>query len=246
MIRSEIDVATADGTAHAWVVRPDDRSRPGVLFYPDAYGVRPVAHAMTERLAGLGYVVLLPNTFYRSGAYPPFDPARVASDESERARLMAHIGTITSDRVASDGGAYLDALAAQPGVVAGRLGITGYCMGGRMAYLTAAHHPEKVRAAAAFHPGGLVNDQPTSPHLLAPRVKAALYFGVADQDRGFTPEQQGAFAKALAEADVDYRLELYQGKKHGYAVRDHAGAYDAEAEARHWRRLESFFGETLA
>src|SRR5678815_1853118 len=169
MIRSEIDVRTADGTAHAWVVRSDDRPRAGVLFYPDAYGVRPVVHAMTERLAGLGYVVMMPNTFYRSGEYPPFDPARVASDEQERARLMAHIGTITSDRVAIDGGAYLDALASQPGVAAGRMGITGYCMGGRMAYLTAAHHPEKVRAAAAFHAGGLVNDQPASPHLLAPR-----------------------------------------------------------------------------
>ena len=115
-----------------------------------------------------------------------------------------------------------------------------------MAYLTAAHHPEKVRAAAAFHAGGLVNDQPASPHLLAPRVKASLYFGIADQDRGFTPEQQGVFARALAEADVDYRLELYKGKKHGYAVSDHAGAYDAEADARHWRRLESFFAETLS
>ena len=245
MIRSEIDVRTADGTARAWIVRPDTAPRAGVLFYPDAYGVRTVVHAMTERLAGLGYVVMMPNTFYRSGAYPPFDPARVASDEQERARLMAHIGTITPDRVAIDGGAYLDALAREPGVRADRIGITGYCMGGRMAYLTAAHHPDRVRAAAAFHAGGLVNDQPASPHLLAPRVKAALYFGVADQDRGFTPEQQGTFACALAAADVDYRLELYKGKKHGYAVSDHAGAYDEAASERHWRRLESLFGETL-
>ena len=246
MIRSEIDVRTADGTAHVWIVRADTRALPGVLFYPDAYGVRAASHAMVERLAGLGYVVLMPDTFYRSGTVPPFDPARVASDEKERARLMSHIGTITPDRVAIDGGAYLAALAAQSGVRAGAIGITGYCMGGRMAYLTAAHHPDQVRAAAAFHPGGLVNDQPTSPHLLAPRVKASLYFGIADQDRGFTPEQQGVFARALAEADVDYRMELFKGKKHGFAVSDHVGAYDAEAGERHWRRLESFLAETLS
>ena len=245
MIHEELDIRTPDGVAHAWIVRHGDGEHAGVLLYGDAYGVRPTLHTMADRIAGLGYVVLLPDHFYRTPGEAPFDSATVASDENERARLMRRIGTITPERVAADSGPWLDALAAQPDVRADRIGIAGYCMGGRMAYLTAAFHPDRVRAAAAFHAGGLVNDQPTSPHLLAPRVKASLYFGIADQDRGFTPEQQGAFARALAEADVDYRLELYRGKRHGYAMSDHVGAYDAEADARHWRRLESFFAETL-
>jgi carboxymethylenebutenolidase len=118
-------------------------------------------------------------------------------------------------------------------------------MGGRLAFVTAARHPERIRAAASFHGGSLVTDGPDSPHLLAERLKASLYLGVADGDRSCTPAHQGALAAALGAAGVAYCLELYRGKKHGFAVPDHAGAHDPEAAARHWRRMESFFAETL-
>jgi carboxymethylenebutenolidase len=244
--REELDVQTADGVAHAWTYRGGEDPRPAVLVYTDAYGVRPAMQVMAERIAGLGYFVLLPNVFYRAGSYPPFDAATVWSDPSERERLMALIRSLTPDRLRVDGGAYLDAIAAQRGVRADRVGATGYCMGGRLAFLAAAQHPEKVRAAASFHGGGLVTDAPDSPHRLADRVKASLYFGVADEDRSCTPEQQGALAAALGAAHVEYCIELYRGKRHGFAVSDHAGGYDAAAADRHWRRLESFLGETLS
>jgi carboxymethylenebutenolidase len=244
--REEIDVATADGVAHAWTYRGGDGTRPAVLLYPDAFGVRPSMHAAAERIAGLGYFVLLPNVFYRAGEFPPFDVATAWSVPSERDRLMALVRSLGPERVGVDAGAYLDAIAAQRNVRGDRVGVTGYCMGGRMSFLTAAKHPERVRAAASFHGGGLVTDAPDSPHRLADRVKAALYFAVADQDRTCTPEQQGALAAALAAANVQYCIELYRGKKHGFAVRDHAGAYDRDAADRHWRRLEAFFGEALA
>jgi len=244
--REEIRIETADGTARAWIHRGGEGPLPAVLMYPDAYDVRPAMHDMADRLAALGYLVLLPGIFYRAGAYRPFDKATVWNDPPERERLRALIGTLTLDRLRADAGAYLDALASQRDVRADRLGAVGYCMGGRLAFVTAALHPDRVRAAASFHPGGLVTDAPESPHRLAGRVKGALYVGVADEDRGFAPEQQGALAAALGEAHVDYRIELYRGKRHGYAVTDHPGAYDADAAARHWRRIESFFGETLA
>lgn len=244
--REEIDVKTADGVAHAWVYRGGEEPRSAVLLYTDAYGVRPSMHAMAERVAGLGYLVLLPNVFYRAGRYPPLDAATVAAVPSERERLMALVHSITPERVAIDGGAYLDAIAARGEVRKDWIGTAGYCMGGRMAFLTAAQHPDRVRAAASFHGGGLATDAPGSPHRLAGRVKASLYFGVADSDRNCTPEQQGALAAALGAAGVQYCIELYKGKRHGFAVPDHAGAYDPEAAERHWRRLQSFLGETLA
>ena len=114
-----------------------------------------------------------------------------------------------------------------------------------MSFLTAGKHPDKVRAAASFHGGGLATDQADSPHRLADRIRASLYFGVAESDGSCTPEHQGALAAALGAASVDYCIELYKGKKHGFAVSDHVEAYDQEAADRHWRRLESFFGETL-
>jgi carboxymethylenebutenolidase len=243
--REEIDVRAGDGVAHAWIWGGGEGPRPAVLVYPDAFGVRPSLQEMAERLAGLGYVVLLPNVFYRAGDYPPFDKSTVWGDPPERARLMALLGSLTPDRLRADAAAYLDALAARRDVRRDRLGTIGYCMGGRLAFLTAALHPDRVRAAASFHGGGLVTDAPESPHRLAGRVKASVYLAVADQDRGCTPEHQGALATALAAAGVHYAIELYPGKKHGFAVTDHPGAYDAEAQARHWRRLETFLGETL-
>lgn len=246
LTREELDLQTADGVARGWIFRDGDGPRPGVLLYTDAFGVRPSMHELGARLARLGHVVLLPNLFYRAGDHPPFDIGTAFSDPPERDRLMALIHSLTPERVRADGGAYLDALAALPGVRPDRLGVVGYCMGGRLAYLTAALHPDRARAAASFHGGGLVTDAPDSPHRLAHRVTAALYLGVADEDRGCTPEHQGALAAALGAAHVDYRIELYRGKRHGFAVPDHAGAYDAEAAERHWRRLASFLGEALA
>ena len=244
--RDEIDIRTRDGTAHAWVHGGGEAPRPAVLLFTDAYGVRPVMQAMAGRLAGLGYLVLVPDVFYRAGDYAPFDKATVWSDPPERERLMSLIRSHTAERVHADGGAYLDAISARRDVRGDRIGAVGYCMGGRLSFLTAGMHPERIRAAASFHGGGLVTDDPDSPHRLAGRVKASVYLAVADSDRGCTPEHQGALAAALAAADVEYCIELYRGKKHGFAVSDHPGAHDPEAEARHWRRMESFFGESLA
>jgi carboxymethylenebutenolidase len=241
----ELDLSTPDGVARAFGHRGGDGPAPGVALFTDAYGVRPAMQEMAARLARLGYVVLLPNILYRAGSFAPFDIATVWTDPPERTRLMGLIQSVTLERLRVDAAAYLDALAAQPGVDADRLGTTGYCMGGRLAYLTAAVHPDRVRAVAAFHPGGLVTDAPDSPHRLAARVKAALYLGVADEDRSCTPEHQGALAAALGAAHLDYTLELYRGKRHGFAVSDNAAIYDREAAERHWRRMEAFFGGTL-
>ena len=242
--RTEIDIRTADGVAHAWIYRGGE-ARSAVLFYADAFGIRPTLHQMAERLAGLGYLVLLPNVFYRAGDFAPFDVATAFSNPSERTRLMGLIHSLTPDRVAKDGAAYLDAIAAQPNIRADRIGITGYCMGGRLSFTTAGQHPDRVRAAASFHGGHLVTDQPDSPHHAANRIRASLYFGVADHDAGCTPEHQATLASALGAAHVHYAIELYAGEKHGFAVNDHA-VYSKAAGERHWRRLESFFGETLA
>lgn len=245
--RETIDVKTPDGVARAWIHRDGRHAgRPAVLLCPDALGARPAAHAMAERLAGLGYVVMLPDLFYRAGHRAPFNAETVWSTPPERERLMALLQSLTLARMAIDAGAYLEALAAQPDVRADRIGITGYCIGGRLAIVAAIHHPDRVRAAASFHGGGLVTDAPDSPHRFVDRIRATVYLGVADADRGCTPEHQGVLAAALAAADVDYRIELYKGKKHGFAVADHAGAYDRDAAERHWQRLESLFSETIA
>src|SRR5437867_4352889 len=175
-VAQELDIATSDGVAHAWIHRAGggEGRRPGILFYPDAFGVRATMHEMAERLASLGYTVLMPNIFYRAGDYPPFDSS-VWSVPEERDRLMALIQSLTPERMEIDSAAYLAALTAQGDVRADRIGVDGYCMGGRLSFLTAAFHGERVRAAASFHGGGLVTDAPNSPHRMASRVTASLY-----------------------------------------------------------------------
>ena len=242
---TELKIRTADGEAAAWGYRPEgDGSFPAVVFLIDAFGVRPAMHEMAERLSKQGYYVLLPNLLYRAGAFAPFDPKSVWTDAKERDRLMAIIKQLDTASAMRDFAAYFEVLSAQTGVLADKVGLTGYCMGGRLAFTAAEAMPDRVGAAAAFHAGGLVTEEADSPHLNASKIKAQLYFGVADEDRSCTPEQQGTLVSALAKAKLRFQLELYPGAQHGFAMPD-TPAYNREAYDRHWTRMLALFGEAL-
>ena len=221
--------------------RPDP---PTVIFFHDGIGLRPVMHEMAERLAAMGYLVAMPNMFYRAGDFPPFDPATAFTDPAERARLWEIIRQAAPASVMRDLGLLLEALADQPGARVDRVGCVGYCLGGRMAFTAAGAYPDRVAAAASIHGGSIATDEPDSPHRQADRIRGRLYFAVADNDRTCTPESQELLAATLKEAGVAYELELYSGAAHGFAVPDLA-TYDQAAAERHWQRLESLFAETL-
>jgi carboxymethylenebutenolidase len=158
---------------------------------------------------------------------------------------MTAMGTANAGAMAATG-ALLAALADVPSAAAEKVGTTGYCMGGRLSFLAAGTFPDRVAAAASFHGGRIaVEDDPSSPHTLADRIQARLYFGVADNDGSCTPEDQARLAAALDQAKVDYRLELYPGAAHGFAVTDHHGAYDEDAAERHWERTAELFDAVL-
>jgi carboxymethylenebutenolidase len=241
----QIEIRTPDGVTQAWTHRPEGAGpSPAVIFFADAGGVRPAMHQMAARLASLGYFVLLPNILYRAGEFAPFDPKTVFSDPAERARIMAIIKQLDAASAMRDAGAYLEAVAQQPGALAGPVGCVGYCLGGRMAFTTAGAHPERVAAAASFHGGHLATGEPDSPHLQADRIRARIYLGVADNDGSCSPEHQGLLASSLGAAHVDYQIELYRGALHGFAVPD-MPVYDAAAAERHWERLAALFGAAL-
>src|SRR3954452_7720488 len=168
MRSSTLDIQMPDGVADAYLTRPDDGERhPGVLFLMDAYGVRPRIEEMADRIAARGYVVLAPNVFYRAGRSPVL-PFPDMSNEDARAEFFKNVrplmGALTAERLAADGAAYLDELAT---VSDGPVAITGYCMGARLALRIAAAHPDRVAAVAGFHGGGLVTEEPDSPHRAA-------------------------------------------------------------------------------
>jgi carboxymethylenebutenolidase len=240
-----VDIATADGVADAYLARPDDQPHPGVLFIMDAFGLRPTIAEMTERIAADGYVVLAPNIFYRAGRAPVL-PMPDLSDPEQRTAFFGSIrplaAQLSPDGVRSDASAYLDRLseAASPGPVA----ITGYCMGARVGWRIATDFPERVAALAGFHGGGLVTDAPDSPHHSATEVSAEVYFAFADNDPGMTAEQIATFEQALDEAGVQYVSEVYEGAQHGYTMADTA-AHHGPSRERHFRELRALLERTL-
>jgi len=245
MARLDVQITMTDGTCPATLHVPDGRgSWPGVILFPDAGGARETMRTMADRLAGMGYVVLLPDVYYREADWPPFDMASVFADPDERARLMGFVGTLTRDRIVSDTGAYLDYLLARPEVSGTAVGTTGYCMGGRISLIAAGAHPEKIAAAASFHGGGLaVDDNPESPHLAAGRITATVYVAAAEDDPSFTPDQARLLEQALTAAGVRHTLEFYPAL-HGFAVPDNP-THDPSAEDRHWKALKELYGAAL-
>ena len=241
---TRVDLRTADGVMDTSVCQPEGKGPwPAVILYMDAMGVRPDMTTMAQRLASHGYVVLLPNLFYRSGPLPPVDPAAFVKGGPERDRVMALIRSINHEMVMRDTAAVLDYIDTKT-PARGRIGTVGYCMGGGYALSAAGTYPDRVGAAASFHGGALATDRPDSPHLLAPNVRARLYIGVAAIDPMFPDEERERLRHALTDAGVSFTLEVYPDVRHGFSVTGHP-VYDRDASERHWTELVRLFDETL-
>jgi carboxymethylenebutenolidase len=241
-----VDIATPDGIADAYLVRPaDGDAHPGVLLIMDAFGLRARIQEMADEIASHGYVVLAPNVFYRAGRAPVL-PMPDGDDPDARGRFFSEVrplmNELTPERLAADGQAYLDRLASE---TSGPVAIVGYCMGVRVGWRIVAAHPDRVAALAGFHGGGLVTDAPDSPHRSAAEIIGAeLYFGHADQDQSMPSEQIAELEAALDAAGARYTSELYQGARHGYTMSD-TPVYDAAATDRHFRELLALLERTL-
>ena len=242
-----LQIPTADGQADAFAAFPGSGGRhPGVLLYPDAFGVRPVLHQMARELAGHGYYVLVPNLYYRHGPAPVTElPAHIGEEirPAVFARLTPLIQAHTTERALRDADAYLRFLTAQPEVSAGPVGVTGYCIGAVLAVRTAAAHPGQVAAVAGFHPFFLVTGAPDSPHRLFPEITAQVHLGLAEGD--MTPESISELNQALDAAGIDYTSEIYPGTIHGFTMSD-TDAFSPSGLQRHWDRLLPLLHRTLA
>lgn len=237
-------VSTPDGTCPITLATPGGEGPwPAVVMYPDAGGARATFDDMAAKLAGHGYVVLVPDVYYRSGRWEPFDMATVFGDEDERKRLFGMISSVDQQAMAADAAAFFDYLAARDDVRGETFGTTGYCMGGRTSVTVAGKVPDRVAAAMSFHGGGLVTDAADSPHLAADRISATVYVAGAENDKSFTVENAETLDQALTAAGVEHTVEIYPAG-HGFAVPDNA-PYDETAAERHWRAMREVFGKVL-
>jgi carboxymethylenebutenolidase len=246
MIEQKIQIPTASGTAEGILFYPEKEGRwPGVILYTDIGGIRPSQQEMAQRLAGAGYVVLMPNVFYRTSALPLFDFPLKFGEERTVKRLGELTGPLTAKAIVSDASDYVDFLTQQKSVKPGPMGVVGYCFTGKMALYTALSRPDKIAAAAAFHAGGLVIDAPASPHLaLGPALKARLYFGHAVNDRSMPAEAIAKLDQALEAWGGKYESEVYEGAAHSWTVPD-SPVYNQPQADRAFAKLTQLFAETL-
>lgn len=245
---ASITLSSTDGEVDCHVAHPGAGGPfPAVLFYMDGIGLRPVLYEMADRLAAEGYYVLLPNLFYRRGRAPLFDATELLKPENQprlREVLGPLLAALRPESAMGDADNYLDFLAAEERVRPGPIGTIGYCFGGSLALRTAGCFPERVAAVASLHGGNLASEAPDSPHLLANRVRAELYFGHADQDASMPAEQIARLTAALDGAGVQYESEVYAGASHGFTMADLA-VYNEAAADRHWAKILALFERRL-
>ncbi len=246
MPRLEVQIPAPDGACPGTLHVPAGTGPwPGVIMFPDAGGTRETIRRMGDHLAGLGYVALVPDIYYRAGAWVPFDVATLFSDPGERARMGALVRPLSNDRIIADAAAYAEFLLARSEVSGTAVGTTGYCLGGRMSMVAAGGLGSTIGAAASFHGGRIaVDGDPSSPHLAADRITATVYVAGATGDDSFTAKQAELLRDALAAAGVDFTVEFYPAK-HGFAVPDNP-TYDEAAQARHWDALARLYGSSLS
>ncbi len=243
---SDVTVTTPDGVADCYFVHPSSGKHPAVIVWPDILGLRPAFRAMGKRLAQSGYSVLVVNPFYRSAKSPVVGEGAQFSDPAIRSLVLPMAQQLNATTHVSDARAFVTFLDAQASVDTARgIGTTGYCMGGPIIMRTAASVPERIRAAASFHGGGLVTTNPDSPHLGIPQMKAALLIAVAANDDEREPDTKNILRDAFAAAGVQAEIEVYEGAMHGWCPPDSAVYHEAQAE-RAWSRLLVLFESALA
>lgn len=223
VVENEVEIETPDGTCDAAFIHPKSGSHPGVLFWADAFGLRPAVREMARRVAAAGYSVLVPNPFYRVVKAPKLDATTFDfNDPAAWAKLRPLVESVTAPgNGEKDAIAFVAFLDAQKEVdTAKKIGVQGYCMSGPLAIRTAATIPDRIGAGASFHGGGLVTGKPDSPHLLAPKINAAMYFGIAASDDVRQTDAKDKLREAFAAADVPAEVEVYTGTLHGWCVPD--------------------------
>lgn len=251
LVETDVTIKTPDGMCDAAFIHPATGSHPGVLIWTDAFGLRPSMRDMAKRLAGDGYSVLVPNPFYRVAKAPVFENASNFNfnDPEQRGKLTPLMGSINAPGAAErDAAAFIAWLDAQKEVDrTKKIGTQGYCMGGPLVVKTAAAVPNRVGAGGSFHGGGLVTGDAGSPHLLAPKIKARMYFGVAASDDMQRPDDKTKLKEAFEAAKVPVAVELYSKSQHGWCVADMPNQpngqpiYDKAEADRAWSKLLALY-----
>lgn len=247
VVEKDVNVPMASGVSDSVLFYPESKGPwPGVLVWTDILGLRPVFRELGRRLAAEGYVVLVPNPFYRNAKAPIVDGSFDFSKPEDRAKVMPMAAALTAEANINDAKSYVAFLDQQSQTdKKKRMGVQGYCMGGPLTFRTAATQADRIGAAATFHGGGLVTDKPESPHLLIPKMKGEVLCCVADNDDKRDPSAKDKLKEAFAAAHLKATVEVYEGCNHGWTVRGSQVYNEAGAE-RAWAELTAVYKRNLS
>jgi carboxymethylenebutenolidase len=239
---SDVTIKTPDGTCDAYFVHPTTGTAAAVLVWPDIFGLRPAFRQMGKRLAESGYSVLVVNPFYRTKKAPTADNGSATPIPS----LMPLAQSLNATTHMNDAKAFIAWLDQQPSVAKNKkVGTQGYCMGGPIAFRTAAAVPDRVGAVASFHGGGLVTTNPDSPHLLASKTKIQLLIAIAENDDARSPNEKNVLKETFEKASLPAEIEVYAGSAHGWCPPD-SQVYNQQTAEKAWSRLLALYGKALA
>jgi carboxymethylenebutenolidase len=247
VVEKDVNVPMASGVSDAALFYPEGKGPwPAVLVWTDILGLRPVFREMGRRLAAEGYVVLVPNPFYRNAKAPVVDGTFDFSKPEDRAKVMPMAAALTADAGISDAKDYTTFLDKQSQTdKKKKMAVQGYCMGGPLTFRTAGTRPDRIGAAATFHGGGLVTDKPDSPHLMIAKMKAEVLCCVAANDDKTQPDAKDKLKEAFAAAHLKSSVEVFDGCNHGWTVRGSAVYNEAGAE-RAWSEMSALYKRDLA
>lgn len=244
MIEQTVEIATKDGFTTTFITHPERGGpHPLILFFMDAPGIREELRDMARRLASVGYYVMLPNMYYRSGVMELADLPPLPTDEMW-ARMAGFMNSLTIDLVMDDAEALIAYADGQAAASEGPAGCLGYCMSGQYAINTAGRWPERIAAAASIYGVSLVTDRGDSPHLMAQKAGGELYFACAEIDRFAPLEMVEALSQSLATSSANAEVEIYPGVEHGFGFPQRP-SYNRDAAERHWERLFALFRRNL-
>jgi carboxymethylenebutenolidase len=247
VVEKDVEIKTPDGTADAALYYPEGKgSWPAVVVWPDVVSLRPAFREMGRRLAAEGYVVLVPNLYYRAKKAPVVESGFNFANPDDRAKITPLRATVTPEGTDRDAVAYIAFLDSLPQTnKKKKVGTQGYCMGGPLAFRTAGISPGRVAAVASFHGGGLVTDAPTSPHLTLPQSKSEYLICVADNDDKQDPTAKDKLKAALDAAKRPNKIEVYTGAAHGWTVKG-SQVYNEPAAEKAWAELLAIYKRALA
>ncbi len=246
LTESAVTFDTADGTMDAVFVHPSEGQHPAVIFWPDIGSIREAKRAMVRRLAGEGYAVLMLNPYYRDVAGEQFVDFAAFFGNDGFAKVSPWRAKLDADSIGRDASSAVAWLDKQAAVDTSKgIGTQGYCMGGPFTVWSAAAVPERIKAAASFHGGGLVReDYDKSPHKVLGDSAASFLIAVAQDDDAAAPDDKEVFASAAEEAGRPATVEVYAGD-HGWTVPD-APSYAQPAAEKAYADLLALYGAALS